>query len=232
MWAPFAVWKNENTAYLYYGHGVQMSDEFFTLRMLVAHAPDLETWKPYTGNQLQYDNVAFVEPDGHDACIFWDKNLAAYIMYYAAKVPTDNSSELEGVIRARTSRDLLKWSQPHTVLPNAPLGYNQPESPFVLHRNGYYYLWVSGFDYGRMSLYISEDPFNFGHPDKNRVTEQSGHAPEIVTIDGTDYIACAAIASDFGNKPAVHDLWGVFIQKLDWAEPTNLIYEKITRKTR
>ena len=75
---------------------------------------------------------------------------------------------------------------------------------------------MSGFDYGRMSLYVSEDPLDFGDAARDRITEQSGHAPEIVTVDGTDYIACCSIATKTGGAPGQHDLSGIYVQELVW----------------
>ena len=110
-----------------------------------------------------------------------------------------------------------------------PPEYQAAESPFVLKKNGVYYLWVSGFDYGRMSLYISRNPFRFGDPVANRIAEQSGHAPEIITVNGTDYMACAAVASKFGNPPGAHDLHGVFIQPLEWTKAGEDIMPKVIK---
>lgn len=229
MWAPYAIWRNNRTANLYYAHIRPGEDGECNLRLMVAQAPGLEVWKPYAPDpkkspELERDNIVFEEPSDRDACIFRDDALDAYIMYYAASLETG-----EGVIRARTSKDLMHWSEAKTVI-HAPPGYHAAESPFVLKRNKLYYLFVSGFDYGRMSLYLSEDPFNFGDADQNRIMELSGHAPEIVTDNGNDYIACAAIASKFGNDPGAHDLMGVFLQQLNWVDADELAIAKIVRK--
>ena len=155
-------------------------------------------------------------------------------MYYVANTPENRLTEVlantpASVVKVRTSSDLYRWSEPRVVM-GIPPGYQAAESPFVLYRDGYYYLWVSGFDYGRMSLYISEDPFNFGDPVENRIMEQPGHAPEIVSVDGVDYIACCAVASHFGNEPGHHDFRGVYCQPLVWREAGAEVMAKITRK--
>jgi hypothetical protein len=72
-----------------------------------------------------------------------------------------------------------------------------------------------------MSVYISEDPLNFGHPIHNRILEQSGHAPEIVYSDDKYWMACAGIASKLGFPWGVHDLIGTYIQPLTWRPATD-----------
>ncbi len=219
MWAPYAVWADRDNAYLYYCHA---TDSRVDLRMFVGRGPDLESWTPYAGDNLE-GNTVFQEAADRDACIFWDDDLKTYLMYYAG-----NPDGLKG-IRCRRSADLFNWTDPITVM-TPPPGYQVAESPFVLKRNGYYYLWVSGFDYGRMSLYISRDPFDFGDSVANRIEEQPGHAPEIVTENEIDYIGCAAIASNFdaANSPAYHDLRGVFLQPLRWREATSAEVSRVT----
>jgi hypothetical protein len=100
----------------------------------------------------------------------------------------------------------------------------------VLKRDGYYYMWLCGFDYGRMSLYISEDPMHFGDPVQNRILEQSGHSPEIIQAGGQEWMACVSIANTFGNRPGAHDLHGVYIQPLTWIEADAAAMAKVVRR--
>ena len=229
MWAPFAIWNPEGTqAYMYYHH--QMPDHRPTnsMRMLVADGPRLENWRNYEGDKLPEEpllpgitNVVFPGATPRDACIFFDDNVGKYIMYYA-----------DQAIMARTSSDLFEWSDPVQVMstPEPADVYRTAESPFVLYRNGLYYLFVSGFDYGRVALYISEDPFNFGDPAANKISEMSGHAPEIITENGIDYIGGAAIASKPGGQPGEHDMRGVYVQQLKWEEADQATMQKIWRR--
>ena len=99
-------------------------------------------------------------------------------------------------------------------IPDPQEAFVTPESPFVIRRDGLYYLFVSGFDYARVALYVSEDPFDFGDPIANKVGEINGHAPEIVEENGHYYIACAHIASEPGMAPGAADLWGTYLQEL------------------
>jgi len=131
----------------------------------------------------------------------------------------------------RTSNDLLQWSEPVTVLKAPPADqHGYTESPLVLYRDGYYFLWVSGIDYSRVSLYISEDPFNFGDAIANRIEEQPGHAPEFASVEGKDYLACSMVSTVPSATPAAHDLDGILIQPLRWDKPDEGMEKRVTRK--
>ncbi|WP_296615465.1 hypothetical protein [Sphingomonas sp.] len=215
MWAPFVTWAGQDEAFLFYAHLPRREDGSapdVTLRRLSSDG-NLARWAPhlFAGEK---DNIVFREPHVRDPQVFWDDALACYLLYY---VIGDGwvDPEAGNVVRVRTSTDLRTWSAPRTVLAPPP-GYRAAESIFVQVRDGLYYMWVCGFDYGRMSLYVSDNPFCFGDPVDNRMVETTGHAPEIVTIDGVDWMACVSISSQAGLPPAMHDLPGVWIQPLEW----------------
>ena len=238
MWAPGAVWdRRRTTAYLFYFHyygwdaGKQNLPEEVCCRVLTSSSPDLAAWHPYSGGELPETNMAFRERDDRDFCVFWDDRLGKYLMYYCCSGSYRGYAGLAGIVRVRTSSDLVHWSDPVTVMgppPNDQHGYS--ESPFVLYRDGYYCLWVSGIDYSRTSLYISEDPFNFGDAILNRIEEQPGHAPEIVSEKGKDYMACSMVSTVPSASPAAHDLDGVLIQPLRWEKAGPAMEARVTRK--
>lgn len=223
MWAPFIIRKDDDTAFLYYSHMARPVSEFrpnapdgnlmgwcdqFAIRLLVADSSTMRAWRPYRGDGLDSPNIVFREKCSRDPCIFWDERVDQYLMYYAAvaESPDGQHSGHEGVVRLRTSEDLLHWSEPRTVL-HCPPGYIHAESPFCLYRDGYYYLWVSGYDYSEMSLYISTNPFDFGDASENRIAKQAGHAVEVVADEGEHYMA--SVRGD------------VRIQKLAWRPATD-----------
>jgi hypothetical protein len=224
MWAPGVIWNQNNTqAYLYYFHFFGSYSPIIDqsgCRLLTSSSPDLSTWLPYAGKDLPEQNLVFRDIVDRDFCVFWDARLGKYLMYYCADA-----------LKVRTSNDLLHWSDPVTVLRDttgSPHGYS--ESPQVIYRNGYYYLWTSGIDYSHSHLFISEDPFNFGDAVANSIEETPGHAPEIVSDHGTDYMACSMVSTVPSATPAAHDLDGILIQPLRWDAPDPGMAARVTRK--
>ena len=231
MWAPFAVWSPKgDSAYMYYHHGMgpDGGDMWNSMRVLAAAGPGLDRWTKYDVYQEQAPvpgvrNIVFTGAVPRDACIFFDDSLGKYVMYYAENEPH--------AILARTSDDAVRWSEPVQVMgtPDPQEAFVTPESPFVIRRDGLYYLFVSGFDYARVALYVSDDPFDFGDPVANKAGEINGHAPEIVEENGRYYIACAHIASEPGMAPGAADLWGTYLQELVWTPATEAESERIFR---
>ena len=232
MWAPGVIWnRDRTTAFLFYFHYLGSSEfKENCVRLLTSNAPDLTAWRPHEGTELLEKNMVFREQDDRDFCVFWDGRLGKYLMYYACAGVYPGLPGLNTIVRVRTSKDLLHWSEPVTVMGPPPGGYQCAESPFVLCRDGYYYLWVSGIDYSRVSLYISEDPFNFGDPAANRIEEQPGHAPEIVSDQGQDYMACSMVSTVPSATPGANDLHGILIQHLRWDKPDAGMAARVTRK--
>lgn len=223
MWAPYAIYtKEQDNAYLYYHHQTKSHES--QMRILQSTDDKLDRWVPLQHSDLAEGCIAFAEGGCRDACIFYDEEAGKYLMYYAGA----------GGIALRASDDLIHWSDATTVM-SVPEGYQAAESPFVIKKHGYYYLFVSGFDYGRMAVYASKDYADFGDPKKDLLGELNGHAPEIVTVNGTDYIACAAInATDgsqpyAGGKPAEHNIVGVYIQELKWVKQDSAVWMNVVK---
>ena len=238
MWALGAVWdRDSTTAYLFYFHNYPYTPydpytgkkvyprDSVCVRLLISSDDSLSEWKPYDRGELSEQNMVFREIDDRDFCVFWDDREGKYLMYYCSGLALGP--------RVRTSDDLIHWSEPVTVLSvsQEEAGHGYAESPFVWYRDGYYYLWVSGVDYSKMALYISEDPFNFGDAVENRIAYTPGHAAEIITVDGIDYMACSMVSTFPSTYPSDHDLQGILIQSLKWEMLNPDLYDKVTTRS-
>jgi hypothetical protein len=215
VWAPCVIWEG-GRALMYYAC---LSAPVMTIRVAESADPRMRTWtRVHSGAE-----VIVQEPGARDPEVIRDPDANGYILYYVASVP--DGDRVLNVVRARVSRDLVAWSEPRTVL-GTPTGYIAAESVFVLRKGGYYYLWISGSDYNRISLYVSTDPMDFGDADANRIEEQPGHACEVVQAGGRYWMACVAVSSVPGllSGPGIpvsqHDLEGVYLQPLEWKRAT------------
>jgi hypothetical protein len=198
VWAPFAI-PNERGTLMFYHYHDNPTYEKSSIRVAEADDAALKSWRRLKVGR----EVLFEEPFARDPHVIRDPRRGGYLMYYVCG--TRCAPDPENVVRVRSSHDLYSWSAPRTVL-GTPPGYTAAESVFVLSENGYYYMWISGYDYSRMSLYISTDPFDFGDATTNRIEEQACHASEVVYADGKYWIACVQIATDHNSA-----LNGVFI---------------------
>lgn len=128
--------------------------------------------------------------------------------YYTA-YPNDR-----GAVYCRTSTDLRNWSGSTKVAYGGSAGTNKwsSECPFVVCRGSRYYLFRTQ-RYGKdaqTSVYCSENPLDFGiDDDKYLVCRLPVAAPEIIHLDGQDYIACL-----------LADLKGIRIARLSWGSGT------------
>ena len=227
VWAPCIV-RDEKRTLMYYAHA---GKEGMSICVAQAEDSQLLRWHRGAGGE----EVLVTEEAARDPEIIKDQRTGLFLMFYVCAIKT--ADDWEGVVRVRTSTDLLKWSDPRTVL-GTPPGYGGSESAFVLQEDGIYYMWVSSSeDYGVMSLYVSRDPFNFGDVVKNRIEQQPGHAAEIVRANGRYWMACVAIASipnlDGAKRHDLpitqHDLEGVWIQPLEWRPATAVMKDKVVR---
>lgn len=128
-----------------------------------------------------------------------------WVMYYTEVSAADGRH----LVCHRRSDDLLHWSEPGTAFADATTeatGVSVTESPFVVERDGWYYLFIgprNGYD--GTDVLASRDPFRFtldgwaGHV--------PGHAVEAVT-DGQNWYASAA--GWFGK--------GVSLAPLEWRD--------------
>ncbi|MEV7268560.1 family 43 glycosylhydrolase [Micromonospora aurantiaca] len=178
IWAPHVVHHN-GVYHMFYAAG---NPDYARYRMHLATSTDLFTWTRSSANPLFTDGW-----EGRDPMV--TRVGDRWVMYYTA---TSSPSGGNHVVAYRTSTDLRSWSgraiaytSPHTGRAGG-----QTESPFVVRRGEWWYLFVccDGTDYGaayrRTAVYRSRDPLRFDGAEK--VTVLDAHAAEVV-VDGSNW---------------------------------------------
>lgn len=197
IWAPHVI-HHDGVFYLFYAAG---SPDYPRYRMHLATSTDLVTWVRSPANPLFTDGWEARDPMVTRIDDQW-------VMYYTA---TSDPTGGNHIVAYRTSDDLLTWSARRVAYTSPHVGRagGQTESPFVVKRGDFYYLFVccDGLDYGqayrRTAVYRSPDPFRFDHAEQ--VTVLDVHAAEVV-VDGPDWYL-------------THAGWGqggLWLAPLDW----------------
>jgi arabinan endo-1,5-alpha-L-arabinosidase len=191
LWAPHVI-QHDGLYYMFYTGGGKEGSAF---QMRLATSPDLQAW-------TREPEPLFI--DGFEARDPFVLRVGErWVMYYTA---TDDPSGGTHIVAYRTSEDLRNWSERAVAHrdDDTGTGAGPTESPFVVARDGGYYLFIGPYaDYVSTAVYFSRDPLLFtGAP----VAEIEAHAPEIVRdLDGTEYITRAG----WGQG-------GVFLARLEW----------------
>ncbi len=183
LWAPHIVQQN-GLYYMFYTGGGDFEGGMF--RMHLATSPDLKSWTRSESNPLFIDGYHARDPMVLKVGDQW-------VMYYTA-----NSDPAGGnhVVAYRTSKDLLNWSDREIAFTDSTAGQGggPTESPFVVRRGPYYYLFLSmrhgyvpGF-YADTGVFRSTDPFHWDLEDQ--VGSIDAHALEVIRdADGQWYIS-------------------------------------------
>ncbi|PYI56609.1 hypothetical protein DLM86_06480 [Paenibacillus flagellatus] len=178
FYAPFIVEKDGLYHMFYSPH-----------QMRLAVSSDLYRWTP-KGALFSQDG-GMRDPN----VIFCD---GRYIMVYYAKP----------AIWARTSTDLLHWSDPVDIFRTERPG--ELESPVLIARDNLFYLFWCIYDGhngpfdNRTSVYCSDDPFDFHG--KEAIASLPAHAPEVFQDE----------AGDWYISSAEYPYRGVSIAQLSW----------------
>lgn len=128
----------------------------------------------------------------------------------------------KGAVSLFSSHDLLTWEYEGVALASgdgAPLrpGWGAMESPFVVKKDGLYYLFVTYTDcsdatYNDTLVFCSEDPKRFGEYNGDEpIARLYAHAPEILEVDGGYYITTCGWNGKPNPNPGC-----VSIAKLGW----------------
>ncbi len=159
----------------------------------MAVSEDLSHWTPKGPLRIN-------ERHGRDPSLFlWED--AYYLVYCAGNV-----------VKATTSKDLAKWSDPVAIYKGEVATY-QCESPTLVRHNGTFYLfwclWDTANKFGngydeRSFVYSSDDPIDFHG--RALVGELKAHAPEVFQDEkGQWYISSAQ-----------YPVRGVSVARLSW----------------
>jgi beta-fructofuranosidase len=183
--APYIV-KKDGLYHMVYGHS--------PIRLAVSS--DLSKWEP-KGN-------LFTERDGARDPSLLLHDGTYYVVYCSVKC-----------VRLRTSKDLIHWSEAHTIF-NADSF--DPESPSLICHNNTFYLFVCSWDgvwdqkdiqgaYQHKTYVLnSDDLMDFGTDSEKQVAILNSHAPEIFQDEeGQWYISSV----EWPNR-------GVSVDKLEW----------------
>jgi len=211
LWAPHVVYRDGDYWTMYYAAGVGDGESpARTLRR--ADSADLVHWVRAESTPTPSERP----PGGRDPMVFRD---GARWILYSVGVGAGN----HGQIVATTNADLDDpdgWSSPVAVVtdPIAGFSWGNLESPFVVRRGGWYYLFLTrtteaAIDYVRTVVFRSADPLDFGWAP---VTELRAHCAELVRdADGGWHLTSGGWTTYVGQENR-----GLLVAPLGWATPT------------
>jgi|GEM_PF-448247 len=177
LWAPHVVY-NKGLYYMFYCAGDKDPTKY---KIHLATSKDLWKWERHPENPMVVDGYHARDP--------FVLNLGdKWVMYYTA---TSEPTGGNHVVAYRTGTDLIHWGERHIAYtdPSVGKGGGPTESPFVVRRNGFYYLFTGpSSGYSDTSVFRSSDPFHFRFED--RVGNIPAHAAEVVRDkDGKWYVS-------------------------------------------
>lgn len=203
-WAPCVINKDEDY-YMFYGPSPTS----------LAVSFDMNEWYGYN---VKLNNEPLMGAHRDHFVLKIDENR--YLMYI---VGVHNK---KSAVSCFSSCDLLTWDFEGFALTSgdsAPLnpGWGAMESPFVVKKDGLYYLFITYTDssdetYNDTLVFCSENPLDFGKYNGGEggavpITKISAHAPEIIEENGKFYITTCG----WRDKPVPHK-GCVSIAALDW----------------
>lgn len=176
LWAPYVV-EHDGSYYMFYaGGGADRTSAVMNL----AISTDLYQWT----------RQPTLFRDGYDAR---DPMVARigekWVMYYCATSAPEGGHH---VVAYRTSGDLLHWGERHIAYtdPTSGTEAGNTESPFVVHHDGWWYLFIGPRpDYVGTDIFRSDNCFRFRIGAK--VGHIASHAAEVIEDNGQWLITSA-----------------------------------------
>ena len=155
VWAP-GVTEKDDVYYMYYT-GVNLD---VAQSICLATSRDLFAWEKYEGNPVLLPGAwgAWREDawsDCRDSMVFLDDDGTAYMYYCTAKKTEDGG--MRTALGIASSRDMIHWQDEGAYcfdICDVTL-----ESPFVLKRDGKYYLFYTNCGHGT-SYAVSDNPIS------------------------------------------------------------------------
>lgn len=169
LWAPHVV-EHAGTYHMFYAAGGDGA------AVNLATSTDLTTWTRLPSGPLFRGLVArdpYVVRVGD-----------RWVMYYCELAAWHGNH----IVAYRTSTDLVHWSEPGTAFTDPATDDDSAsvtESPFVVYRDGFWYLFV-----GPRNGYVGTDVFRSRDPLHFTVSDWAGHVPAHaaeVVADGDDW---------------------------------------------
>lgn len=179
LWAPHVI-ENDDIYYMFYcGGGVDGKHTEYQINL--ATSKDLYNWQRHPENPLFIDGF-----DARDPMIL--RHDGKWLMYYTCTSKPEGGNYIVGL---RTSDDLIHWSERETAFKDPAVGSigGPTESPFVLRRGKYFYLFI-----GPRGGYIGTDIFQSTTPYQWELDDLVGHvhshAAEVIRdLDGKWYVS-------------------------------------------
>jgi beta-fructofuranosidase len=184
LWAPYVIFY-KNLYYMYYAGG---GKDGAKQQIQLATSPDLTTWTRSPKNPMVMDGYHARDP-------FVLRVKDKWVMYYTATNPPTGGKHVVSYV---TSDDLETWGNPSIAFTDPGASGTTgglTESPFIVQRGDYYYLFIGPREndqasYNGTDVFVSHDPFHWDM--KDIVGHFPAHSAEIVQdTDGKWYISRA-----------------------------------------
>lgn len=179
LWAPYVIF-HKGKYYMYYCAGDHDNTKY---KIHLATSVDLMTWKRHPKNPMIVDGY-----DARDPFILRLEDQ--WVMYYTATRPVGLGNH---VVMTAVSKNLKTWKIRNTAFVHPDVGtWGGPtESPFVVHRNGQYYLFVcTNTPYDDTAVYRSNSLFHWDIKDK--VTNIPAHCAEVIYVSEDEWYVSRA----------------------------------------